>query len=211
MRAVIIAGGEISNYKTIKEHIMPQDYIICADHGYDHALAMQAVPNAVIGDMDSVHTQPPKGIEVLRYKADKDKTDTHLAIDYAIEKGYKKILILGALGGRLDHSLANIMLLYYMVNQGVNAYIAAENQQLYMLKGKDSITLCGNCASTFSLFALFGQASGVCIRGAKYELNNHIIQPGSTLCISNELIEGVATQISVENGIILVINNAEGG
>ena len=101
MRAYIISAGnmkDITFYKRIQ--MREEDMVLCADGGFDHAKMMNVMPDAVIGDMDSLKSKVPESVKVVPYPPEKDKTDTHLCVDYALEQGADEIILLGALGGR---------------------------------------------------------------------------------------------------------------
>ena len=113
MRGVIICGGNVGEY--IKDYIKPDDYIICADSGYDRAKAFGITPDIVIGDMDSTK-EAEIPFEKIVYPVRKDFTDSEIAVNYAIEKGFEEVLMFGMIGTRMDHTLASISLLSKLQN-----------------------------------------------------------------------------------------------
>ncbi|MBQ7986007.1 MAG: thiamine diphosphokinase, partial [Clostridia bacterium] len=116
MRGVIICGGNVGEY--IKDYIKPDDFVICADAGYDHAKKFGIKADVVIGDMDS--TKFTDIAEEKRiYPKRKDFTDSELAIMYAEEKGFERVLLFGMIGTRMDHSLANIGMLSRLKNASI--------------------------------------------------------------------------------------------
>ena len=118
MRAFIYTGGSIYA-ENITEHPKGDDLIIAADSGYMNAKALGVTPDLLLGDLDSLgDIKPPKTAEILQVPAEKDFTDTQLAVDTAIKKGASEIIIVGGLSGRLDHTLANIQL---AASMGVNS------------------------------------------------------------------------------------------
>ena len=129
MRAVIFSGGEMgedTNYVPLHG-----DYIICADSGYRYCALLGIKPDILIGDFDSLTDYA--GENVIRHKKEKDETDTHLAVKLAFEKGYKKIVIYGALGGREDHALANIYLLKKILDNGADGLIDSGKNKLFVI------------------------------------------------------------------------------
>ena len=115
-RAVIFANGLVPELESARRLIQPGDTLLAADGGTHHALALGLVPSVVIGDLDSLTVDDrqrtmEKGVHLLQYPADKNQTDLELALDYAIQQGFREILIIGALGGRLDQTLGNLSLL----------------------------------------------------------------------------------------------------
>ena len=120
MRAVIIGGGSVS--ENLKEYILPGDFIVCADSGYDRARAFGVKPNLVIGDMASIVSKLESGPEIITAPVQKDETDSMLCIDILIDRGFDEILFFGALGGRPDHSFANITSLLYAAKKGIHIH-----------------------------------------------------------------------------------------
>ena len=108
MRAYIYVGGRI-DAAAITQHPTKDDLVIAADSGYDNALALDVHPAVLVGDMDSIRCRElPKDLEVLPFNAEKDETDTQLAVELALTRGAKEIVIIGGLSGRLDHTISNL-------------------------------------------------------------------------------------------------------
>ena len=121
-KAYIFASGPVSDYQLISSRITENALILCADGGVKHCLKCGIVPDAIIGDMDSYNENVDEDI-LIKYPVEKDDTDTSLCIKYAIELGCKDIEIFGAIGGRFDHSFANVQLLQYCKENGVNCIL----------------------------------------------------------------------------------------
>jgi thiamine pyrophosphokinase len=120
LRIIIFANGNLPNLEKARALLRPDDFILCADGGTRHALAMGIIPNAIIGDMDSLpsYFQPSTfDGELILFPKDKNETDLELAIDHALTLQPDQILILAALGGRMDQTLANISLLSQLVTR----------------------------------------------------------------------------------------------
>jgi len=198
MRAVIIAAGKIDNYNYIKSFINKTDFVICADGGYNHAEKMGINPHILIGDFDSIKNknsiQP--NTKILEYPSNKDFTDTELSINYAIENNYKEILLLAGIGNRIDHTLANILLL----SKFKNVTIINENNKIYT--GND-ITLKEQKGTIVSLIPI-SYCSGIFSVNLHYELNNFSMEVGNTIGISNVMTNDIAN-IKIKNGILFVI------
>src|SRR5262245_10964772 len=116
MRTIIFANGLIADYAQAAAWLRADDYLVCADGGTQHCLALGRLPHAIVGDFDSLPAETAtqllaQGVEYERHPAAKAKTDLELAIEFAIRKDASEILLLGALGGRLDQTIANLMLL----------------------------------------------------------------------------------------------------
>lgn len=200
MTSVILSGGSIVDYQKIKNSIPKKSFLICADSGYDHALKMELKPDLVVGDMDSVKSSFEKTKSKI-YPSEKDETDTLLAIDAAIEKGSKKIILLAATGSRLDHSLANIFLLKYIKEKNIDAVIINENNYIYYVNSK--LTLRANKNDLLSIIPL-ENCDGVTLCGLHYPLSNASLPFGSPKGISNFFTDKQAT-ISLKKGSMLVI------
>ena len=196
MRAVIITGGEIRDYEYTKLLIHKNDTIICADSGYDHAIKMNLSPSVLIGDLDSIKGSVKEDLKIIKYPTDKNFTDTELALQYAKEENFENILILGAIGTRFDHTIANILLL----TQFTNAIILNENNKVQV--GTD-ITLEEEVGTIVSLIPI-SKCVGIYTKNLKYQLVNATMEIGHSLGISNVMISSVAN-ITVSSGAMLVV------
>ncbi|WP_270739296.1 thiamine diphosphokinase [Massilioclostridium coli] len=202
MRAVIITGGSIQNYPAIKQYIQPNDYIICADSGYDHAIKMEITPNLLVGDMDSIHADlPTENIRI--FPAKKDDTDTEIAISAALEQGCDDILILGGIGSRMDHTLANILFLKQLHDQKISAKIVNENNEIRLMGSQENITLQGHPGDLLSLIPIT-DCIGVTNKGFEYPLIQEDLPLGTTRGVSNVFLSDTGS-ISLQNGLLLVM------
>ena len=179
------------------------DFIIAADGGYDSLTRHGYTPDLLVGDLDSIIGDIPEGVRTIRYPKEKDETDMFLAYGEGVKLGYTEFVMLGATGGRLDHTYANLSLLLYAKERGHNITVMDANGIILCLKN-ESITLSGNTGDTFSVFAVSGEAHGVSIAGAKYEVENITLSPLFPLGVSNEFTDTDA-HISVKDGALLVI------
>lgn len=198
MRAVIIAGGNVGEY--ICDYVAADDFVICADSGFDMAIKYGITPNAVIGDMDSVKGEYPK--DSMVYPSRKDFTDSELALHYALKTDCSEILMFGMIGTRIDHTLAAISLL----KQAKNAVIIDLNNEIHYAEGE--FTLCGKKGDTISVIPIFGDVSGVTTKGLDYPLKNGIISCGTSRGVSNVMTEDVC-KITIEKGSALVIRSKD--
>lgn len=200
MKALIFSGGEFSqmpDYIDINEY----ELIIAADSGYLAAQSAGVTPHIVIGDFDSYPQNLVSAQKIIRLNPVKDMTDTQEAIDEAILRGATHITMLGALGGRIDHAMANIHLLKYALDKGATAEIADVNSYVTLVSGSQSITRAeGFCLSLIPLT----DCEGVSISGVYYPLENASMSVGNPYGISNEFIEDTA-HISVKQGELLLI------
>ncbi|MCL0032584.1 thiamine diphosphokinase [Peptococcaceae bacterium] len=212
MTVVIFAGGQIKNYDKIKRVLSKNSFIICADSGANHAYAMSLKPDLIIGDMDSVKPEVlehfrKSGVIIKKYPCDKDKVDTELAIKQALNLNPSEILILGAIGNRLDHTLANVHLLLPAASFGVRAFIIDEHHKISLITKELPARIIGNVGGLISLLPISTEVCGVSSKGLKWELNNHKFSIGNPFGISNELVSNSA-EIKVKNGSLLLIETS---
>ena len=200
MRAVIICGGTIKNYRYIKGQIKDNDTIICADSGYDHAVNMGLGISIVVGDFDSINTIPTD-IQTIQYPARKDQTDSEIAMDYARKMGFKDFLLIAATGTRLDHALTNILLLKDCLGRGENAVIVDENNKIMITDS--TVHLQEPSGSIVSLVPL-SECHGVTTDNLEYPLCDATLYMGKGHGVSNIMVENNAL-VSIQKGLLLVI------
>lgn len=180
------------------------DLVIAADGGYDRLLAMGIRPDLLIGDLDSIEcAEAPRDIELLKFKVEKDETDTHLAFLEGMRRGYRHFCIYGGSGGREDHTLANYSLLLYAVRQGASARLVSDSGESFVIEDREVSIPCGKYRGV-SVFAFGGSAEGVSISGLKYGAENVALTPDFPLGVSNSFI-GQDARISVRSGALLVM------
>ena len=178
------------------------DLIIAADGGYSTLKKLNIKPDLVVGDFDSLG-EAPKDETVIKHPIKKDDTDTLLAVKIGLEKGYKTFVIYGAVGGRLDHTVATIQTATFVAENGGIAYIYDGNHTVTTIKNS-SINFKANAKGYISIFALSGVAKGVTIKGLLYELNDAEITPSFPIGVSNEFISK-ESEISVKDGVLTII------
>lgn len=183
----------------------PEGLIICADRGLDHALAAGLVPDIVVGDFDSADSQPPEGVRVVRTVPEKDDTDTILACEVAIDEGCDEIRLYCALGGRTDHTIANIQTMEMMRRRGVNVTIVGEGERIYLAHEREvAIPKFHGYVSVFS----YGEDCTVSEYGMKYGLVRYRLDNSYPLGVSNEVAEDVG-RIIVHAGTALIVEHQE--
>ena len=178
------------------------DLIIAADGGYSTLKKLNIKPDLVVGDFDSLGSIP-ENENVVKHPVKKDDTDTLLAVKIGLEKGYKTFIIYGAIGGRLDHTLATIQTAAFVAENGGIAYIYDGNYTVTAIKNS-SIKFKDTAKGYISVFALSGIAKGVTINGLLYELNDAEITPSFPIGVSNEFI-GKESEITVTDGVLTII------
>ena len=207
MTAVIICGGKIQHYEYLKKYFLDAPFVISADSGARHCRSFGVIPDLLVGDFDSISEADYGGLkaagtQIQRFPIEKDMTDSELAVKIAIEKGCNKIILLGAIGTRLDHSLSNLFLLKKLLDEGVEGVVADENNEVTLIK--DSILLDREEGTNITLLPLAGSAKGVTTKGLYYPLTNATLEVGSSWGVSNLFSEDKA-QVTVKEGYLLVI------
>lgn len=198
-RCVIIAGGEIRK-KDIS--IRSDDFVISADSGFTSAKKYNIKVDLLVGDLDSLK-EVPQDIELVKLNPIKDDTDTLSSIKEGVKRGYKEFIIYGALGKRIEHSLANLSLLIYLKNLGFAGKIIHKGHSYIILKN-ESITLKKKKSGYLSVFAVSSICQGVYEKNLKYELTDYTLTNDFPIGIDNEYIN-LSPTIEVKNGTILLI------
>lgn len=181
------------------------DYVIAVDAGFRSLEEVGKKPDFVLGDFDSLGYKP-RGIRIATYSADKDKSDMELAIDRARTKKFDTLFIFGALGRRLDHTLANIQVLSKASEDGMKVCAVGKNETVFFLTGPNTFELDAREEGVISVFAMDDQVEGLFERGLKWELDDVVLKNRLSLGLSNKFI-GEPVLIGVEKGTIAVIVN----
>ena len=208
MKAFIYTGGKI-NKSGITEHPRSGDLRIAADAGYKNALELGEGVDLLLGDFDSYTGALPEDVETLRVPAEKDFTDTQMAVREALARGAEELVIIGGLSGRLDHTLSNIYLLESLTNSGIYACICDGKNRVRYLKERSSLLIQKSEYKYFGLLPADREIKGVSIDGAKYPLKNaKLTRNDPSFAISNEVTENFA-MVSTKKGGLFVIESKE--
>lgn len=183
----------------------PEGLIVCADHGLDHAIAAGITPDIVVGDLDSVKSELPAGVKVIRTPAEKDDTDAILACKTAIANGCDEIRLYCALGGRVDHTIANIQTLEFLRRKGVKGIIISESTRIRIARECDVVI--PKFKGYVSVFA-YGETCTVSEYGMKYGLVRYRLDNAYPLGVSNEVSDDEG-RIIVHGGTALIIEQRE--
>jgi len=206
VRAVIVLGGELPGAHLLKSCLRECDLSIAADSGLEAFDQAGVMPDLLVGDMDSVDPQLlarcGEGVEQRRLSCIKDDTDGVDALDVAIARGADHITLLGALGGRLDHALANLMLLLRAQRKGAFAQILTESVRI--VRVDETACLHGAKGDTVSLLPL-GEAKGVSLEGFFYPLTDQPLTADYPLGVSN-VVTGEEATVSVQEGDLLLFH-----
>ena len=222
----VILGGEVGGAcseaangaltaNSISSFIFNSAYCICADRGAVIAEKFGKNPDYLVGDMDSIPAEllqkyQKTGVPQKLFQPEKDYTDGEIALNYAVnyakEHDIKKICVIGACGGRLDHTLANIFVGTQAVDNDLDIIYCNNDSFLYILKGNCRRKVELNNGRTISLLPLFGKAGGITLQGFKYPLQNAALYADKSMGISNELMKSEGC-ISLSEGYLLVVQN----
>ena len=207
-RIVIFANGELPNMEKARALVKADDYIICADGGTHHALALGITPHLLIGDMDSVTKDEVQrlkkaDIPIELYPRDKNETDLELALNHALERKPTSMLIIAALGNRLDQTLGNISLLSDSRLATLDCRLDDGSEEVLFCR--NSCRVEGRRGDVVSLIPWNGAVEGIRTNGLRWPLNNETLYLDKTRGISNEMLEAVA-EVSIEVGLLLIIH-----
>lgn len=195
--STIVCGAPCARFP--KELI--EGFVIAADKGLDYCLAAGIKPTLAVGDFDSAGSAVPADIECVRVSPIKDDTDAALAADIAAERGYREFRMLCALGGRLDHSIANIQLAYRLKLGGISSVLYGDGVRAFFAVSENvRIPKNGGYLSVFA----YGEAVEVSESGVKYPLEHAFLKNDFPLGVSNEITEGYA-EITVHSGAALIV------
>jgi thiamine pyrophosphokinase len=182
--------------------------IICCDGGLRHFLNFEIEPDVIIGDMDSIDSaqlenySKQKKVKIIKHSTNKDFTDTELALDYALSLKPAKILIWCALGGRIDHTLANVFLLLKGQEKGIETFLIDEYCETFILDKETSFI--NEEGKTISLLALTPDVAGITLSGFLYPMEKGTLRMGESRGISN-IINNAHACIKVKKGKLIVI------
>jgi thiamine pyrophosphokinase len=207
MKVVIFTNGEYKNKAFYQEYLeeVDADYLICADGGANHARDLNLKPDIIIGDMDSITAETMtffEAIEFETYPSKKDETDTELAITHAIKMGADKVIILGGLGSRMDHSLGNIYLLKRFMDVGIEAEMVNENNHIRLIGKTTGFNF--PIGTTVSILPIGGEVEGLTITGFEYPITEGQMTIDKPYGISNVTNENTQ-RITFKKGMLLMV------
>lgn len=207
-RCVIVGGAGIRNYQVLWEYLRPDDFNIFCDSGLFHRDALGIEPHLIVGDFDS-HPNPHSDAETIVLPCEKDDTDTVFAAKEAVKRGFDDFLLLGAAGGRLDHTLGNVSILLMLHRQGKHALLVDDYSEMEIVSKAPA--LIDGSFSFFSLLNISGTAEEITVEGAKYPLRDAEIRCTYQYGISNEVLPGCEARVSVGKGELLLVKVRRGG
>jgi thiamine pyrophosphokinase len=209
---VVVSGGGAPAARAVDA--VPLDApLIAADEGLEHALALGLEVTVAVGDFDSaapevVTAAEAAGVRIERHPAEKNATDLELALDVAAGMEPERILVLASDSGRLDHSLANVLVLgsERYADSTIDAYVG--QALVHVVRGVRRID--GEPGELVSLLALYGRAEGVTTDGLAYALRGEALEAGSSRGVSNVFSAETAT-VTVEQGVVLAVRPGSAG
>lgn len=209
MRAILFANGEMPELELVRQRLRADDWLIAADGGARHCLALGLRPHLVLGDLDSLSAEDrsaltAQGVPLTQYPAQKDETDLELALLYAIQQNAEEMAVIGALGGRLDMAMANVLLLTHPALAALRVTLWHGAQTAWLIRPPGD-TAHGQPGDTLSLIPLGGTAEGLTTRGLMYALNDEPLPFGPARGVSNVFTEATA-HMDLRAGALLAVH-----
>jgi thiamine pyrophosphokinase len=195
------APDGIRNVVALRE----DDYIVCADGGYRIAQSENIVPNVLVGDFDSLGNVPndvPPECRILKAEKEKNETDTLLCIQCGIDAGCSSFAVAGGIGGRLDHTIANLQLLFYVIRRGFSIWMMDKNNHVTAME-PGVLHVPRLDGFKLSVLAYAGRCEGITLEHVKYPLHDAVLTDDFPLGVSNEFLESEAV-IRLKTGCLLV-------
>lgn len=201
---IIFSAGEFDG---LIAPVHKQDCLLAADGGYAHLQALGLTPHGVLGDFDSLG-YVPEGAKI--FPAEKDDTDTMLAVRHGLSLGYRNFLLYGSLEGkRPEHTLANYQTLQFLADRGATGYLIGKDHIVTVVKD-GALRFSADAQGYISVFCMGADAEGVTLSGLQYPLESETLTAGFPLGVSNRFTGAPAT-VSVAKGSLLVIYQKENG
>ena len=200
--------GAMSLTPSLRPYPVPGDYVIAADRGFDSLMAYGVNPDMVVGDFDSLGYQP-RHPNVIQLPAEKDDTDMIFALRKGLELGYRRFVLLGGVGGRLEHTLGNLQLLDWLACRGGQGFLAGEKTVATCIRDGGQVIFPASMSGYLSVFCNSGTAKGVTLSGLKYPLERHTMTGDFPLGVSNQFL-GESALVSVERGSLFLLWEDQG-
>ena len=202
-RNICYIVGAMSLTPDLRPYPVQGDYVIAADRGFDSLVAYGVRPDLAVGDFDSLGHRPNHP-NVIQLPAEKDDTDMVFALRKGLELGYRRFVLLGGVGGRLEHTLGNLQLLDWLACQGGQGFLAGEKTAATCIRDGMSVTFPPSMTGYLSVLCNSGRAEGVDLTGLKYPLNGYTLTGSFPLGVSNQFL-GQEASVSVKQGSLLLI------
>jgi len=208
-RAILFINGEVADYAFLSGLLQEDGFLVAVDGGLRHLLAINQHPHLLIGDLDSVTPEQleevsSREVEIQRFPVEKDETDLELALLETTRRGYKTIILVGALGGRIDQMLANLYLLMLPELHGLKVRIIDRCQEIFLIRHNAQVD--GQAGDIISLLPLKGNAEGISTTGLEYPLTNETLLLEHSRGVSNRMVEPYAL-ITLKKGCLLCFHS----
>lgn len=203
LNGICYVVGAMSLTPDLRPYPVPGDYVIAADRGFDSLMAYGVRPDLAVGDFDSLGRRPNHP-NVIQLSTEKDDTDMVFALRKGLELGYLRFILLGGVGGRLEHTLGNLQLLDWLAVQGGQGFLVGEKTAATCVRDGKRITFPASMSGCLSVLCNSGTAEGVDLIGLKYPLDRHTLTSRFPLGVSNQFLGQEAT-VSVETGSLLLL------
>ncbi|MCI8422081.1 MAG: thiamine diphosphokinase [Lawsonibacter sp.] len=206
-KRVCYVVGALSLSPSLRPCPAAGDYVIAADRGYDALMAYGVTPDLAVGDFDSLG-YTPNHPNVISLPVEKDDTDMLFALRRGLELGYRRFVLLGGVGGRLEHTLANLQLLDWLTTQGAQGVLAGEKTAATALRN-GRLVFPAEMTGGLSVFCNSGLARGVCLSGLKYPLEDYTLTGSFPIGVSNQFL-GTTAAVTVKEGCLLLLWEEKG-
>lgn len=200
-RCVVVGAAKITKYKEIKKYLKKDDFFIYCDAGLSHEERLGHRADMIVGDFDSSEN-PLRPTETIVLPHIKDDTDTAYAVKEAMRRGFTEFVLVGVIGGRLDHTLGNVALLNMIASAGLRGIAVDDHSEIEVVTDKAEVD---PRFPYFSLLNVTGQCADVTIENALYPLDNGELTVDFPLGVSNEPLPGKTAKITVGKGRTLLV------
>ena len=211
MKGILVGSGNYFSKERFFDEIKDSDILIAIDGGMEWFSKLNINPNILIGDLDSIskktleELRSDKGLIIKKHPKEKDSTDMELGIDYLISNNCKEIIIFGGTGTRLDHTLANIFLLDKLNKKNIKGKIIDKNNTILIID--NNYEMKKELGKYISIIPITELGSTISLEGFKYDLNNYSLKFGSTMGVSNEIVDEKAYINVVKGTVVLFISS----
>ena len=211
MKGILVGSGNYFSKERFFDEIKDSDILIAIDGGMEWFSKLNINPNILIGDLDSIskktleELRSDKGLIIKKHPKEKDSTDMELGIDYLISNNCKEIIIFGGTGTRLDHTLANIFLLDKLNKKNIKGKIIDKNNTILIID--NNYEMKKELGKYISIIPITELGSTISLEGFKYDLNNYSLKFGSTMGVSNEIVDEKAYINVVKGKVVLFISS----
>lgn len=212
MKAVLFAGAAITDYSFCEKYLQNADWIICCDGGMHHAKALGITPDYIVGDFDSVRPEVLEeyrnmGISIRQFPTHKNETDMQLGMLLALELGATELVLIGGIGDRFDHTLANAHLLLYLLKKGIRGILVNEKNCVELIDKE--VILYGKAGDLVSTIPLSMQVEGVTLEGLEYPLVDYDLALDDKLVAVSNVMTGTEAKVKIRKGYLFVMQTRD--